>query len=155
MIQYLDKLEDERKLLLERTKDLTVDQHNIIPPGFNNNIIWNMGHILVVSEDLLYGNSPYQRPVHEFEKSSFQKGSAPDEIIGKDDISIIRHSLRQTAQYYKMCTGIDKPGNRVNTGSNFGFTMISDEVMRFLLFHEGMHYRRIGQLMEIVKAVNN
>ncbi len=65
MIPYLNKLEEEKTLLLDRTKDLTVDQYNVVPPGFNNNIIWNMGHILVVSEDLLYGNSPY-RPAQTY-----------------------------------------------------------------------------------------
>jgi hypothetical protein len=55
MIQYLNILEEERKLLMERTRDLTVDQYNIIPHCFNNNIIWNMGHILVAGLHSLYG----------------------------------------------------------------------------------------------------
>jgi hypothetical protein len=29
MIQYLNKLEEDRRLLLELTKDLTVDQYNV------------------------------------------------------------------------------------------------------------------------------
>ena len=29
MIQYLNKLEEDRRLLLEQTKDLTVDQYNV------------------------------------------------------------------------------------------------------------------------------
>jgi hypothetical protein len=151
MIQYLNKLEEERKLLLDRTKDLTVDQYNIIPTGFNNNIIWNMGHILVVSEDVLYGNSPYQRPVHQFAKSRFQKGSAPDEIIGEDDISLLRHSLQQTAQFYKRCSGMDRSGYEIPSASDTGMTIVGDEIMRFLLFHEDMHYRKIARLSEIVR----
>ena len=110
-----------------------------------------MGHILVVSEDLLYENSPYQRPVHEFIKSRFEKGSVPDGMVGEDEILLIRHSLQQTAQFYKICTGMDKPGNGITSVSNSGLRVISDEVMRFLLFHEGMHYRRIAQLMDICR----
>lgn len=150
MIPYLDKLAEGRNLLLERTKGLTLAQYNKIPPGFNNNIIWNMGHILVVSEDLLYENSPYQRPVHEFIKSRFEKGSVPDKIIGEDEILLIRHSLQQTTQFYKICTGMDKPGTEIASMSNSGLSVISNEVMRFLIFHEDMHYRRIAQLMKIV-----
>jgi hypothetical protein len=155
MIQYLDKLEAGRKLLLERTKDLTMDQYNIIPPGFNNNIIWNMGHILVVSENLLYENSPYQRPVHGFIKSRFEKGSVPEEIVREADILLIRQSLQQTAQFYKICTGMDKPGNGAASMSGSGLNIISNEVMRFLIFHEEMHYRRIAQLMEIVGKIKD
>ena len=155
MIPYLDKLAEGRNLLLDRTKDLTLDQYNRIPLGFNNNIIWNMGHILVVSEDLLYENSPYQRPVHELVKSRFEKGSVPDEIVGEDDILLIRHSLQQTAQYYKICTGMDKPGNEIASVNHSGLTVISYEAMRFLIFHEDMHCRRIAQLMEVVGKVKD
>ncbi|WPU96408.1 DinB family protein [Mucilaginibacter sabulilitoris] len=151
MIQYLNKLEEERRLLLERTKELTVDQYNIIPPGFNNNIIWNMGHILVVSESLLYQDSPYQRPVYEFMKYRFEKGSIPDEIVGEDDIFIIRYSLQQTVQFYKMCTGMERSGRQIPSVSNSCLTIISNKRMQFLLFHEDMHYRRIAKLMEIVR----
>jgi hypothetical protein len=151
MIQYLNKLEEDRRLLLERTKDLTVDQYNVIPPGFNNNIIWNMGHILVVSESLLFQNSPYQRPVHEFMKSRFEKGSMPDGMVGEDDIFIIRHSLQQTAQFYKTCTGMDRSRDEIVSVRNSGLTAISNERMQFLLFHEDMHHRRIAKLLDIVK----
>ncbi|MEO6851506.1 MAG: DinB family protein [Mucilaginibacter sp.] len=151
MIQYLDKLEEDRMLLLERTKDLTVDQYNIVPPGFNNNIIWNMGHLLVVSESLLYENSPYQRPEHEFLTSNFQRGSRPDNIIKEDDILLIRHSLQQTSQFYKKFTGIDSQGDKIVSVSDSGLTLISIEVMQFLLFHENMHYRTIARLLEIVR----
>ncbi|MEO7214749.1 DinB family protein [Mucilaginibacter sp.] len=147
MTQYLDKLEEERKLLLERTKDLTVDQYNIISPGFNNNIIWNMGHILVVSESLLYENSPYQRPEHEFLTSNFQRGSRPDDIIKEDEILLIRHSLQQTAQFYKKCTGMNRPEDEIAS--------VSNEVMQFLLFHENMHYRTIARLSEIVRKIKD
>ena len=155
MIPYLDHLAEGRNLLLERTKDLTPAQYNRIPPGFNNNIIWNMGHILVVSEDLLYENSPYQRPRHEFIKSRFEKGSVPDEIVGEDDILLIRHSLQQTAQFYKICTGMDKPGYETASASGSDLKVISVDVMRFLIFHEDMHYRRIAQLMEIVGEIKD
>jgi len=150
MIPYLNKLEEERKLLLERTKDLTVDQYNMIPRGFNNNIIWNMGHILVVSEDLLYGNSPYRRPVNEFTKSRFQKGTAPDEVIGEDEIAIIRHALQHTTQIFKRCSGIDQSGGEYPSFSDTGMPLIPDDVMRFLLFHEELHYRKIARLSEHV-----
>lgn len=155
MIPYLDHLAEGRNLLLERTKDLTPAQYNRIPPDFNNNIIWNMGHILVVSEDLLYENSPYRRPPHEFIKSRFEKGSVPDEIVGEEDILLIRHSLQQTAQFYKICTGMDKPGYETASASGSDLKVISVDVMRFLIFHEDMHYRRIGQLMEIVGEIKD
>ena len=151
MIQDLNKLEEDRRLLLERTKDLTVDQYNIIPPGFNNNIIWNMGHILVVSESLLYQNSPYQRPVNEFMKSRFERGSIPDGMVGEDEIFIIRHSLLQTVQFYKMLTGMGRPEDEIELVSNPGLTLISNERMQFLLFHEDMHYLRIAKLLEIIR----
>ncbi|WDF55865.1 DinB family protein [Mucilaginibacter sp. KACC 22063] len=75
-----------RRQLLGWTKELTENQYNFIPPGFNNNIIWNMGHLLVVSESLLYQNTPQLYPVYEFTNSHFEKGSKPNKIVNEAEI---------------------------------------------------------------------
>lgn len=150
MVEYLDKLEQNRSLLLERTKGLTEQQYNIVPPGFSNNIIWNMGHILVVSENLLYKGSPYQRPVHEFTNTEFQRGSKPEGIINSDEILVIRHALMQTVDFYKKCTGLDTPPLLSHPFGNV-MERIDEGKMQFLLFHEDMHYRRIARLLKEIE----
>jgi hypothetical protein len=43
MNPQIDTLKKVRAVLLEGIKDLTTEQLNKIPQGYNNNIIWNLG----------------------------------------------------------------------------------------------------------------
>ena len=43
-----------RQYLLNDIKDLTVEQLNEVPAGFNNNIIWNVAHMLATQQGICY-----------------------------------------------------------------------------------------------------
>lgn len=150
MLQYLNKLEENRKLLLDRTEYLTEHQYNLVPFGESNNIIWNMGHLLVVSENILYKDSPFQRPAPEWIKPRFQRGTKPEDVVDDDEIFLIRHSLMQTARFYKKTMGIGEATEETGTNSNSIVPIISEERMQFLLFHEQIHYYKIERLIQLV-----
>ena len=46
-----------RELFLELVNSLSIEQLNKIPEGFNNNIAWNFGHIVVTTQTLCYVRS--------------------------------------------------------------------------------------------------
>ena len=48
-----DILAKTRAIILYYIKELSLDQLHIIPDGFNNNIAWNIAH-LVVTQQLLH-----------------------------------------------------------------------------------------------------
>ncbi|WP_454801316.1 DinB family protein [Mucilaginibacter phyllosphaerae] len=150
MLHYLNQLEENRKLLLNHTANLNEHQYNLVPPGYNNNIIWNMGHLLVVSENILYKDSPYHRPVQELIKPRFQRGSQPEDVVSDDEILLIRHSLMQTAGFYIKTMGIGEAIEELGASSNSVVPLVSEERMQFLLFHEQIHYNRINRLMQLV-----
>jgi len=45
---------DSRKAFIKLIDELSLEQLNEIPAGFNNNIIWNFGHIVVSTQTLCY-----------------------------------------------------------------------------------------------------
>lgn len=140
MIEYLNKLEEERTLLLKQTDKLSEAQYNWIPEGFNNNIIWNMGHLIVVSENLLYKDTPFPRPIHEFDLASFKRGKKPEAMIIQDEIGLIRDALQAATSFYRKSAGV----NNADADS----PQIRGVDIDFLLFHERMHYRAINRLMQ-------
>jgi len=150
MIELLKRLEENRKLLLSQTKYLTADQYNLIPLGFNNNIIWNMGHLLVTGDSILYRNSPDLCPEYEFPGSRYGMGSKPEDFSSETEINYIRQSLSETVSLYKIATGIDQP--IANSGSTTTATVsfIGGDDLQFLFFHEDMHYRKIVKLLQKV-----
>ena len=54
MHQTFDITRTSRKIISQLLQDFTLEQLNTIPEGFNNNIIWNIGHIVVVQQMLVY-----------------------------------------------------------------------------------------------------
>ena len=55
---------------------------DIIPPGFNNNIRWNFGHIVYVQEKLVFGVSGEKMILPENYEMFFSAGTKPDDWIG-------------------------------------------------------------------------
>jgi hypothetical protein len=54
MNNKIDKIKKIRGLLLEQIADLTNEQLNTIPNGFNNNIIWNLTHSICAQQGICY-----------------------------------------------------------------------------------------------------
>jgi DinB family protein len=146
MTNFLELLETKRTVLLKRTENLTTDLYNLIPPGSNNNIIWNMGHTLVVTESLLYSKIPSEIPIHEFDIEMFKRGTKPEKIINDAGVSLIRQSLSDTVPLFgKLLT---EASVRSHTSqSDPPDTLISEKTLRFIIFHEDMHLAKIQQLL--------
>ncbi|GAB3788865.1 DinB family protein [Spirosoma horti] len=146
MDQYLNELEEKRNSLIEKTKNLSLEHYNFIPPGFNNNIIWNLGHMLAVSESILYKNSNFLPPAHAFDITRFKRGTKPEQSYTAEEITSIRQALLDTVTYFKKqaAAELTVAEAQVDGSSN----VINGAVLQFLLFHENLHYRTIGNLLK-------
>jgi hypothetical protein len=147
MNPYLEVLENNRKALLEITAGLSNEQYNAVPPGHNNNIIWNMAHNLVVSESMLYRNTNLASPGHPFDASLFKRGTRPTGTVSGEDILSIKEALLQTGALFEKAIGFEGlPENEIKV---IGYPVPEDK-LQFLLFHENMHYQAIGALLRKV-----
>lgn len=147
MTNFLELLEKKRAVLLKKTEHLTTDQYNLVPPGFNNNIIWNMGHALIISESILYNNTPFEFPIHEFDKEGFKRGTKPEVTINDNGIALIRQSLSETVPLFrKLLKDIASAGSHMSQSDPL-HTLISEESLGFMLFHEDMHFAKIQRLL--------
>lgn len=57
---------------------LSLDQINKIPEGFNNNIAWNLAHLVVSQQILCYRLSGLECNVSEDIINNYKKGTAPN-----------------------------------------------------------------------------
>jgi hypothetical protein len=147
MTNFLELLEEKRTVLLNKTAHLTTGQYNLVPRGFNNNIIWNMGHTLIISESILYSNAPLKIPIHEFDIEGFKKGTKPELAINDRVIALIRQSLSDTVPLFrKLLNDTESTGSHMSQNDPL-HTLVSNESLRFMLFHEDMHLARIQQLL--------
>jgi len=143
MTNFLELLEKRRAVLLKETEHLTAVQYNLVPPGFNNNIIWNMAHALIVSESQLYINTPFEIPIHEFDIKGFQRGTKPELPIDEYSIALIRQSMSDTVPSFRKLL-IDT----TSTSSQMSqYDSISEKSLRFILFHEDLHMATVQRLL--------
>jgi hypothetical protein len=54
MNKKLEKIKNFRLFILKQISSLTTGQLNSIPAGYNNNIIWNVGHLVSATQAICY-----------------------------------------------------------------------------------------------------
>jgi hypothetical protein len=146
MEEYLTTLILNRKELLKVIAQLNIDQLNLVPSGNSNNIVWNLGHLLIVSENLLYKHSPLERPAHEFDLSQFARNTRPEQFVSKDDVLLIKKDLLETADNFMEIHN----SSRLKEIDIEIEKIISEDELRFILFHENIHYQTIMKFMYLV-----
>jgi hypothetical protein len=57
MKKHLGWIKKTRTSLLNMISGLSLEQINKVPEGFNNNIIWNLGHLVSAQQGICYSRS--------------------------------------------------------------------------------------------------
>ncbi|MDV7186248.1 DinB family protein [Lutibacter sp. TH_r2] len=151
MTSKFDVLKKSRILTLKVIEGLTVKQLNIIPKGFNNNIAWNIGHLVVTQQLLCYKLSGLECNVSDEMIANFGKGSAPSYTVSEEEFNTFKKLLVELPilleeDYTK---GIFKNYADYTTSVNITLTNI-EEAISFNNYHEGIHLGIILQLKKLV-----
>lgn len=151
MKQAFEILKIGRNNQLNVIKDLTLDELNVIPQGFNNNLMWNLGHIVVTQQLLCYKLSGLPLYINDDMVKNFAKGSLPSPNFERADFELIKKELLRmpdllVSDYEK---GVFKEFNTYPTSFGYDLNSIDDAIL-FNNVHEGMH---LGYLMALKRAV--
>jgi len=98
MERQFEILQTTRRNILNAIKELTIEELNKIPDGFNNNIIWNVAHVLVTQQLLVYklSNQSPTIPAELIEK--YKKGTIATNDISENEINEIKGLLISTVK---------------------------------------------------------
>lgn len=151
MNQILDITLTSRKIVLQFLDGYTLAQLNTIPQGFNNNLIWNIGHIIVTQQVLVYQLSGLPMMVLAEMVEKYKKGTKPENLATQVEVATLKHLLFETINQTK----IDAENKIFKTFTEYptstGYTLKSaQDAMVFNDFHEGLH---IGVMMSIKKFI--
>ncbi|MCL4640199.1 MULTISPECIES: DinB family protein [Olivibacter] len=89
-ISSIDIALQVRRNFIELMDNMTIGELNTIPSGFNNNIAWNFGHIVVSQQKLCYTLSGLPIKLDEQYMLKYQKGSKPEKFIDQDEIDYLK-----------------------------------------------------------------
>ncbi len=148
----LSVLQNTRKALIRILENTSLEKLNKIPEGFNNNIIWNIGHIIVTEQILAYKLSGQPVNISNELIQKYIKGSKPIADVTQEEVNeineLLKISINKTIEDYD--NGLFKDFNEY-TVSTTGNTLTNiEESLEFILFHEGIH---LGIVMAMLKIV--
>lgn len=82
---------DTRKAFIQLLDELTLDELNKIPEGFNNNIIWNFGHIVVSTQTLCYVRTGITADTSSVKYlDAYKKGSKPTYFVSAEEVAELK-----------------------------------------------------------------
>ncbi|QNL52232.1 DinB family protein [Olivibacter sp. SDN3] len=90
VITSIDIAIQTRKNFIRLMDEMTIAELNIVPPGFNNNIAWNFGHILVSQQKLCYTLTGLPLKMDNKYMLRYQRGTRPEKFIHEDEIAFLK-----------------------------------------------------------------
>ncbi|WP_026462620.1 DinB family protein [Adhaeribacter aquaticus] len=144
-------LKATRTNFLNLINGLSLDAVNAIPAGFNNNIIWNFGHIIAAQQVLCYKMSQVTPRVEEEIITKYQKGTKPTAYVSQAELELLKSYLFSTIDFLAedFENNIFRPFTPYKT--SLGSTVSSIEgAIQLLPMHDGLH---LGYAMALRKLV--
>lgn len=151
MNKQFEILRQSRKLILSSIENLSIEQLNKIPEGFNNNIVWNVAHLVVTQQLLCYKLSELECLISKDMIERFQKGTFPKHPVLEDEFLEIKKLFlelpNKLEEDYKK--QVFKKYLSYKTSVNITLNSIEDGI-EFNAYHEGIHLGIILQLLKFI-----
>ncbi|MCA9839159.1 MAG: DinB family protein [Trueperaceae bacterium] len=144
-------ISDIRQWYKKLFEALSDDALNHIPEGFNNNILWNAGHVVLVQQRLTYGLSGLPIGIDESFNHFFKPGSSPANWQTKPDTKLVHDLLLSLPEKFEQDyqAGIFKTFQPYTTSTGFHIASFEEAVI-FNNFHEGIHLGTILALRKLI-----
>lgn len=152
MNKQIDRIKSIRLYLLDLVKDLSVEQLNEIPAGFNNNIIWHLGHLTAAQQGLCYLRAGLKPVVEEKYLVLYRPGTKPEQLVAAEEVDMIKDLLISPLEQFDQDLSGNLFANYPAWTTRYGVELTSiQDVLDFLLFHEGLHSGHITAMKKLVK----
>src|SRR6476620_10825581 len=90
-----------RNVLLKFLENYSLEQLNKIPQGFSNNLIWNVAHVIVVQQMLVYHLAGLPMMVSNEMVEKYKKGTKPEGEVSQAEVDEIKSLLFSTIEKTK------------------------------------------------------
>ncbi|MBI5092066.1 MAG: DinB family protein [Candidatus Hydrogenedentes bacterium] len=140
---------------VETTKSLTKDQLLKVPDHFNNNVLWNLGHLLYYQCNFFYGltQQPFPLPAgcEEQYKELFADGTSPKTWKSQPDVAAVQAQFASLTETVLADAAAGKFDGFKTVELFPGMTLHNaNETAAFHAVHLGMHIGAIGALKKLI-----
>lgn len=151
MTSTFDINQSSRNVLLKFLENHTLEQLNAIPSGFSNNLIWNIAHIIVVQQMLVYKLSGLPMMVSDEMVDRYKRDTRPENNVTQIEVDEIKSLLFPTLEKTKKDfeNKIFDKYTAFTTMSGYNVKSAKDAI-EFNNYHEAIH---TGIMMQIRKFI--
>jgi hypothetical protein len=140
-----------RNILEGFLNQFSLDELNKVPDGFSNNLIWNIAHVVVTQQLLVYGNSQLPMLVSDEMVAKYRKGTKAEQKATQEEVNEIKALLFSTLEktqddYYN---GLFKNYTEYTVSTKSTLTNV-EQALEFNNFHEGIH---LGYILALKKSI--
>ena len=96
MEQIFDLNRASRTIIFQILENNSLEKLNKIPEGFKNNLIWNIAHVIVVQQMLVYNLSGLPMRISNEMVQKYKKGTQPEHIVLQEEVDEIKSLLFET-----------------------------------------------------------
>lgn len=140
-----------RQYLLDMISGLTIEQLNKVPDGFNNNIAWNVSHLIASQQGVCYFRGSLPLIVTEDFFLSYKPDTKPNGFITAEQFDKTKKLLFSTIDKMEADYNNGVFNNNPAWTNRYGVEhrTIEDSI-NFLLFHDGLH---LGYVMALKRVI--
>ncbi|WP_103068855.1 DinB family protein [Aquimarina sediminis] len=140
-----------RKMLEKILDNYSLEQLNIVPEGFKNNLIWNIAHVVVTQQLLVYKLSGLPMMIDDEMVNLYKKGTKTERPVTIEEVKMIKELLFTTLDKTEKDMGDAIFQSYSDYETSTGFVLKSvDDAMNFNNFHEGIH---LGYILALKKSL--
>ncbi len=138
LLDYNIAIRNNFKKLIE---EITIEDINKIPEGYNNNILWNYGHAVATQNVLLYKHSGLEFSLPDDFIATYRKGTFPPKLDDpKAELEVIHLFSEQSIAHLRKDLADYKFQEYDTYETSFGAQLENHhDAMQFNNMHESMH----------------
>lgn len=149
--KQIEILKLPRTHLLNFIGELSIEQLNKVPTGFNNNIIWNLGHIVAAQQGVCYRRAGLDTLVDPDFLKTYGADTKPERFIEATELEVIIELMQSTLDHLLTDYSNNLFSNYTPWLTRYGVHINNiDDAVKFLPFHEGLHSGYIWALRRVV-----
>ncbi|WP_378180704.1 DinB family protein [Aquimarina sp. SS2-1] len=151
MKDQLEITRTNRRLLLKIMDNYSLEDLNKVPEGFNNNLFWNIAHVIVTQQLLVYKLSGLSLMVDDEMVNKYRKGTKAEGFASTEDVEKIKELLFSTLDQTEkdIEANVFEEYQEYPTSTGFVIRSVKDAI-HFNNFHEGIH---LGYVLALKKSL--
>jgi uncharacterized damage-inducible protein DinB len=141
-----------RGSLLSFIQKLEEGTSEVQPNGFNNNIHWHIGHVLVSAEFFLFGYPKKSTHLPENYQELFKMGSKPGDW--KRDVPTVKELTEQLQSQAERINQLPEEffTNKLPFTFPYGNIETYGDLFAFMLYHEADHIGQMKAMNRLIQA---